>query len=224
MAYQYAYGNTSHIFGNYHGAPLNPLPDFFIRSYFLIQPAQKYYALTPVKAIYYNVNGKLGTIEDAIKAGTLAQNQVKIVYENGLEVAANINDTENFEVTLHGKKYLLPPEGFAVYLPGKIEAYSALNKAGKRVDYMQEGNLIYTANNPEVMEISAKYDYTLRKLDKALELTPAPFKKAEQVTWQVPFAGQAKVIGVDRKGRKLTEAQKLLVEMMSESPKKWGRE
>ncbi|MBE6381367.1 MAG: LamG domain-containing protein, partial [Lentisphaerae bacterium] len=52
LAYQYAYGNTAHIFGNYHGAPLSPLPDYFIRSYFLIQPAQKYYALTPVKAIY----------------------------------------------------------------------------------------------------------------------------------------------------------------------------
>ena len=207
LAYQYAYGNTAHIFGNYHGAPLSPLPDFFIRSYFLIQPAQKYYALTPVKSIYYNVNGKLGTIEDAIKAGTLAQNQVKIVYENGLEVAANINDTENFEVTLHGKKYLLPPEGFAVSLPGKIEAYSALNKDGKRSDYMREGDLVYVAGKPEVAEIDAQYDYTVVKNASSVELTPAPFKKAETVTLQVPFSGKVKVNGVDRSGKVLTAGE-----------------
>ena len=203
LAYQYAYGNTSHIFGNYHGAPLNPLPDFFIRSYFLIQPAQKYYALTPVKAIYYNVNGKLGTIEDAIKAGTLDRNQVKIVYENGLEVAANLNDTENFAVTLHGKKYLLPPEGFAVYLPGKIEAYSALQN-NKRVDFMCEGNLVYCAGNPANADLNAQYDYTLRKLGKALELTPAPFKKAETAAVTVPFSGKAKVVALDRKGKSIS--------------------
>ena len=200
LAYQYAYGNTAHIFGNYHGLPLNPLPDFFIRSYFLIQPAQKYYALTPVKEVLYNVNGKLGTIEKAIKAGTLGCNQVKIVYENGLEVAANLNDTENFAVTLHGKKYLLPPEGFAVCLPGKIEAYSALQN-NKRVDMMKEGDLIYCANNPAIAEISAKFDYTLRKSAKALELTPAPFKQAENVTLQVPFSGKAKITMLDRSGK-----------------------
>ena len=32
LAYEHIYGNIAHIFGNYHGAPLNPLPDYFIRS------------------------------------------------------------------------------------------------------------------------------------------------------------------------------------------------
>jgi len=205
LAYQHAYGNTGHIFGNYHGAPLSPLPDYFIRSYFLIQPAQKYYALTPIKDIFYNVNGKLGTLEDAIAADTLSCGQLKIVYENGLEVAANLNDKENFAVTLHGKKYVLPPEGFAAYLPGKIEAYSALNQAGKRADLMKEGNLIYCAGNPGIAEITAEYDYTLRTGKNTLELTPAPFKKAENVTLKVPFTGKVKITGMNRQGKKLSE-------------------
>ena len=205
LAYEHIYGNIAHIFGNYHGAPLNPLPDYFIRSYFLIQPAQKYYALTPIKDIFYNVNGKPGTLEEAIAADTLSCNQLKIVYENGLAVAANLNDKENFEVTLHGKKYILPPEGFAAYLPGKVETYSALNKAGKRSDLMKEGNLIYIAGNPDIAEISAQYDYTLRKKGETLELTPAPFKKAETVTLQVPFTGKAKVLSLDRKGKTLAQ-------------------
>ncbi len=205
LAYEHIYGNTGHIFGNYHGFPLSPLPDYLIRSYFLIQPAQKYYALTPIKDIFYNVNGKLGKLEDAIAADTLSCNQVKIVYTNGLEVAANLNDKENFEVTLHGKKYILPPEGFAAYLPGKVETYSALNKAGKRSDLMKEGNLIYIAGNPDIAEISAQYDYTLRKKGETLELTPAPFKKAETVTLQVPFTGRAKVLSLDRKGKTLAQ-------------------
>ena len=205
LAYEHIYGNTGHIFGNYHGAPLSPLPDYLIRSYFLIQPAQKYYALTPIKDIFYNVNGKLGKFEDAVAADTLSCNQVKIVYTNGLEVAANLNDKENFAVTLSGKKYILPPEGFAAYLPGKVETYSALNTAGKRSDLMKEGNLIYIAGNPDIAEISAQYDYTLRNKSNTLELTPAPFKKAETVTLAVPFTGKAKVIGVDRKGKQLSQ-------------------
>ncbi|MBE6366745.1 MAG: LamG domain-containing protein [Lentisphaerae bacterium] len=205
LAYQYAYGNTGHIFGNYHGAPLSPLPDYFIRSYFLVQPAQKYYALTPVKSILYNVNGLLKPLESAVAADTLDRNQVKIVYANGLEVAVNLNDKENFTVTLHGKEYVLPPEGFAAYLPGKLEAYSALNKAGKRSDLMQEGNLIYCAGITELEQIQSQYDYTLRTFGKTLELTPAPFKKPETVTLKLPFDGKAAVTGIDRQGKQLTQ-------------------
>ncbi|MBO5924170.1 MAG: hypothetical protein J6Q81_06610, partial [Lentisphaeria bacterium] len=65
--------------------------------------------------------------------------------------------------------------------------------------------LIYVAGNPDIAEISAKYDYTLRNKSGVLELTPAPFKEAETVTLTIPFSGKAKVIGVDRKGKELTK-------------------
>jgi len=203
LAYEYAYGSTGHLIGNYSGAPFKELPPMLLRSYFLIQPAQKHYAQVPIREIYYNVNGKLDTVEAAIKHGTLAQNQVKLVYENGLEVAANQNKTQNFEVTLHGKKYILPPHSFAAYLPGKLEAYSALNSAGERSDLMREGNLIFAVNPQNIEEIKAKHDYALRFKGNTIELTPTPFVAAETVSIKVPFSNSVKVESFDRSGKTL---------------------
>ena len=206
LAYEYAYGSTGHLFGIYYGAPYKEIPDTMIRSYFLIQPAQKYYALIPVKTVLYPVNGELAPVEAAIQAGTLRQNQVKIVYENGLEVGVNLNAEKDFTVTLNGKTYTLPPSGFAAYLPGKVEAYSARNRAGKRADLMKEGNFLFVANEPDQDEIKAEFDYTVRRLpDGTVELTPAPFKKAETVTLTVPFRNTTKVAGLNRDGKVLTE-------------------
>ncbi|MBE6380378.1 MAG: LamG domain-containing protein [Lentisphaerae bacterium] len=203
LAYEYAYGSTGHLIGNYSGEPFKELPPALLRSYFLIQPAQKHYAQVPIKDIFYNVNGKLDTVEAAIKHGTLATNQIKLVYENGLEVAVNQNKTENFAVTLNGKKYLLPPRGFAACLPGKVEAFSVLNSAGERSDLMREGNLIYAVNPQDIDEIKAKHDYALRYKGQIIELTPTPFVAAETVSIKVPFAGTAQVDTFDRKGNKL---------------------
>ena len=157
----------------------------------------------PIKDILYNINGKFGTVDDAIKAGTLATNQIKLVYENGYEVAVNMNEKANFAVTLNGKKYLLPPCGFAGYLPGKVEFYSALNKAGTRSNMMREGNLLYVVNPQDIEEIKGKYDYALRSKGNTLELTPTPFIKAETVAVKVPANKSVEVIAVDRSGKVL---------------------
>ncbi|MBE6368312.1 MAG: LamG domain-containing protein [Lentisphaerae bacterium] len=201
LAYEYAYGSTGHLLGIYSGAPFIQLPPVLLRSYFLIQPAQKHYALEPVKDIFYNVNGQLAPVEAAIKAGTLATNQVKLVYKNGLEVAVNLNKKANFKVELNGKSYLLPPRGFAAFLPGKVEAYSALNSAGKRSSLMREGNLIYAVNPQDIEEITAQHDYALRTFESMLELTPTPFVAAETVSLKVPFSGNAAVKLLDRSGK-----------------------
>ncbi|MBE6381276.1 MAG: hypothetical protein E7047_10150 [Lentisphaerae bacterium] len=202
LTYEHAYGNTGHLSGVYV-EPYTPVPNVVLRSYFLIQPAQKYYALTPIKAILYNVNGKLVSVDEAIKAGTLNNNQIKLVYENGYEVAANMNPQSNFEVTLHGKKYVLPYCGFAGSLPGKVEFYSALNSKGERTSVMREGNLIYAVNPQDIEELCAKHDYALRTKGKTLELTPTPYTADETVSVKVPFSGKAKVTALDRAGKTL---------------------
>jgi len=202
LTYEHAYGNTGHLSGVTF-LPYSPVPREILRSYFLIQPAQKYYALTPIKNILYNINGKFGTVDDAVKAGTLATNQIKLVYENGYEVAANMNPERNFEVALHGKKYVLPYCGFAAYLPGKVEVYSALNRAGERTSMMREGNLLYVVNPQDIAEINGKYDYALRSKGNTLELTPTPFIKAETVAVKVPANKSVEVIAVDRSGKVL---------------------
>lgn len=202
LTYEHAYGNTGHLSG-VTILPYRPVTREILRSYFLIQPAQKYYALTPIKNIWYNVNGKLGTVDDAVRAGTLATNQIKLVYANGYEAAANMNPDRNFEVVLHGKKYILPFCGFAACLPGKVEVYSALNQAGERTSVMREGDLVYAVNPQDIAELNARYDYTLRTKGKTLELTPAPFVRPETVKVKVPFDGQARVLCVDRQSKTL---------------------
>ena len=204
LSYEHAYGNTGHLSGIYV-TPHMPIPAPVLRSYFLIQPAQKYYALVPIKDILYNINGKFGTVDDAIKAGTLAANQIKLVYENGYEVAVNMNEKANFAVTLNGKKYLLPPCGFAGYLPGKVEFYSALNSAGTRSSMMREGNLLYVVNPQDIAEIKGKYDYALRSKGNTLELTPTPFIKAETVSVKVPAGKSVEVTAVDRSGKAISK-------------------
>ncbi len=210
LAYQYAYGNTGHIYGPYHGAPYDQgLPPFFIRSYFLIQPLQKFYALEPVKEILYNVNGTLGSVEKAIAADTLACNQVKLVYANGFEVAANLNAKENFEVALHGKKYVLPPDGFAAYLPGQAEAYSALVN-GKRSDFARTAELEYRdGESPTPGVVQAAHAYLLKVEPERLTVTPAPFQTAEKVVLDLrklpgwADATQVKIAGADMNGKTL---------------------
>ena len=181
LALQYIYGNTAHIYGPYHGEPYDKaLPDFVIRSYFLIQPLQEFYALVPVRDILYNVNGALKPVEDAIASGTLDRNQVKITYQNGLEVAANLHAKDNFKVKLHDREYFLPPDGFAAFLPGHAEAFSALID-GARSDFMSVASLEYRDGNADMGAIRAKHAYILKKSDKVLVLTPAPFQAAENV-------------------------------------------
>ena len=182
LAYEYVYGNTGHIYGPYHGEPYDKaIPSFMIQSYFLIQPLQQFYALEPVGEILYNVRGRLAPVEAAIQAGTLAANQVKIVYENGLEVAANLNPKENFAVELHGQKYLLPPDGFAALLPGKAEAFSALID-NRRTDFMRTATLEYSGGGKTPGAVTGSCAYILRKSSGELVLTPAPFTAAETVT------------------------------------------
>ena len=210
LAMQYAYGNTAHIYGPYHGEPYDKaLPNFVIQSYFLIQPLQEFYALEPVRDILYNVNGELAPVEKAIEAGMLSQNQVKITYRNGLEVAANLNEKENFKVKLHDREYLLPPDGFAAYLPGRAEAFSALID-GVRSDFMKVAALEYRDGKAAGGAVRAEHAYLLKKTAKELVLTPAPFVAAERVTVDL-----AQIPGWEKAAKVAVEAQDMAGKVLS---------
>ncbi len=181
LAYQFAYGNTAHLNGCYHGEPYSKaLPPYMIKSYFLIQPLQKFYALEPINEILYHVNGELAPIEKAIAASTIAQNQVKLIYQNNLQAAANLHAEDEFQVTLHGKQYRLPPDGFAVYLPSSCESYSIIQD-GRRHDFMWTEKLEYSDGLNKTAAVIGTQAYILRKTEEQLTLIPAPFMQAEKV-------------------------------------------
>ena len=210
LALEYAYGNIGHIASCYHGAPLVPVPGSMIRSYFLVQPMQKYYADVEIKEILYNVNGAYLPFEEAVRQGTLGRNQVKLVYENGFEAAANLNETENMDVTLNGRAFTLPPEGFAAMTAdGSAVAYSALQE-GRRVDMCRAGNLLYCDNGPGEALFKGKGAYIVRRQSRArLEILPAPFKGEETV--ELAFPGKQAVLEKYAKDGALLGTEKLAV-------------
>ena len=204
LCHEYAYGSIGHIQTCYHGAPVIPVPGSMIRSYFLIEPMQKFFSGVKIKDILYCVNGNFVPFEEALKANALQRNQVKLVYENGLEVAVNLNEKDNLKVTLCGKAFTLPPDGFAaVTADGKNMAYSAL-RDGRRVDFCQQGDFLYCDNAPEITDVKGNGAYTLRRNGKQLELTPAPFKESENVSVAVN-AKKVRVTKLARDGKKLGE-------------------
>lgn len=213
LAYEYAYGNTGHIYGGYHGSPYERAPDYMIKSYFMIQPMQRFYALIPAGRILYNVGGKLAPVEDAVKAGTLDNNQVKVSYANGAETAANLHSKDHFRVQLHDREFLLPPNGFAFYLPGKGLSYSALID-GVRADLTQAGDFFYADNFGAARQagfLTASEAYIVRPENGLLKVIPAPFRKKETIRLDLSAFPSLKqnhevtVISQDVHGRALKE-------------------
>ena len=206
LAYEYAYGSMGHIADCYFGTPFASATPAMIASYFLIQPMQKFYAGIEIKEILYNVDGQYLPFEAAVKAGTLSRNQVKLVYENGLEVAANLNDSENMDVTLNGLHFELPPDGFAAVTADQQNLACSALQDGQRVDMClctQDG-ILYCDNGPANPLLQAQYAYLLKRLpDNSLELTPAPFKAEETVTIAIKDAQTVTVERYTRDGKLL---------------------
>ncbi|MBR6471923.1 MAG: LamG domain-containing protein, partial [Victivallales bacterium] len=208
LAYEYAYGSIGHIADCYYGTPRPSATPAMIASYFLIEPMQKFYAGVKIKEILYNVDGQYLPFEAAVKAGTLSRNQVKLIYENGLEVAANLNASENMSVTLNGMPFELPPDGFAAVTADRQNLACSALQNGQRVDMClctQDG-LLYCDNAPANPLLHANGAYLLKRLsDNIMELTPAPFTAEETVDIAIDaatvvvehYARDGKLLGTD---------------------------
>jgi len=204
LAMEIAYGNTGHLFGAecYGNAPPNQIKPELLKSYFMIQQLQQYYANIPVEMIRYNSDGKLLTIEEAIPTGALKNNQVYIKYQNGLEVYLNHNAGQNWNVVVSGKQYVLPPDGYVCLLPEKILEYSALVD-GRRVDYVSGPQYAYCNGGGiehDFGSIKAAYSYLIKHDRDALWVIPEPFTKKDIITLDLkklaPTLAQAESIEI----------------------------
>ena len=99
----------------------------------MIQQLQSYYCKALIKNIQYaNKEGKLLDVSAAIATDALKRSQLKLEYNNGLEIWVNGSKEETWK-TPHAE---LPPSGYYAKLPnGELEVFSAL-KNGKRGDYV----------------------------------------------------------------------------------------
>lgn len=119
--------------GGYLGGWNQPFDKYSIRSYFMIHQLQSNYGKALIKNISYaNDKGELLDVSAAVATDAYKRTQLKLEYDNGLEIWVNGNKEETWETP----NATLPPNGYYAKLPdGTLEVFSALNN-GKRGDYV----------------------------------------------------------------------------------------
>ena len=119
--------------GGYLGGWRQPFDNYSIRSYFMIQQLQSYYCKALIKDIRYaESKGKLLDVSAAIATGAISRSQLKLEYDNGLEIWVNGSKDETWKTPFAE----LPPSGYYAKLPdGELVVFSAF-KNGKRADYV----------------------------------------------------------------------------------------
>ncbi len=117
------------------------LPDFaewglpaVVKTYYLLQKLQTYYLGSPVASINYHYNGNLLDTTEALISGAHDHSQVRIVYENGLQVCVNGGWENNWTFEHAGETITLPPASFWAHAPDGLLVYSADTGSG-RIDF-----------------------------------------------------------------------------------------
>lgn len=119
--------------GGYLGGWRQPFDAYSVRSYFMIQQLQASYCKALIKSIHYaNGKGELLDVSAALATNAHKRSQLKLEYDNGLEIWVNGSKEETWK-TPHAE---LPPSGYYAQLPDEnLEVFSALQN-GKRGDYV----------------------------------------------------------------------------------------
>lgn len=188
LATQIVYGNMGHLWdgslfigGAIYLKDLNIRP--ILKSYFMMQQLQRYYAMIPVDSIRYNDNGRLVSTSAAIATEAYKDSQVYVKYENGLQVYVNRNQQKIWEISINGQAYHLPPNGYVASLPNRILEYSSIVN-NHRVDYVKGENYTYCDGRgtaTDFGDIVAAHSYLLKQTGKTTWLTPTPFVEAESI-------------------------------------------
>jgi len=213
VASEIAYGSTGMVYGRSWLPPHPQRIEHFLKSYFLIRQLQEHYAATPVERIGYNSAGRVVPTEEAIRSDAYRSNQVHLVYANGLEIYVNRNASENWTVSLNGRTYVLPPDGFVCERRGELLEYSALVD-GRRVDYVEGALYTYFDGGGKTMDfgrVSGAQAYVLRKEAEGFRLVPAPFRGEDTVRIALellglPAAATPEVSVRDEEGKSLRPA------------------
>ena len=100
----------------------------------MLQNLQTHYLRVAVDSIEYHHNDQFLTPNDALLSGGYAQGQIKVTYENGLEIHVNLGWEESWAVQKGETTYTLPPGSFCAWNDADLLVYSADTGSG-RIDY-----------------------------------------------------------------------------------------
>ena len=137
------------LFGN--GGYLFYYPGMYVvTECLLVGTLQRYYALQPIREVYYWKDGGWQTLPQLVAAGIDplpvpwapqpdCLKRIQIHYANGLRVVVN-RLAEEFSVRVEGQVIVLPRSGWVAWMPeGQLLAYSAYAPGTrKRVDFLHD--------------------------------------------------------------------------------------
>jgi len=164
--------------------------DGTLKSYFLLQALQQRYTMVPVKRIGYFDGGKIVDSSTALITDAYKRRQSNILYENGLEVWANLSPEHEWVVRVDGKDYRLPSYGFVARKPDDILAYSAI-VGDTRHELVQCRDYLYLDSRDQIVRtpmIAARGAVSVKHDGKAAwRIIPAT--KCEEVTVSTDWLG-----------------------------------
>jgi hypothetical protein len=113
-----------------------------LRTWYLLSPLQRLYAMAPVAAIAYRdpVSGQMLDSSAALRTGVYRQSQVQVRYATGLELQVNGSLTESWPTKRGDRDLALPPSGFLGAGPAGVLVYSGLVGTA-RADYSAFGEV-----------------------------------------------------------------------------------
>jgi len=126
--------------------------NYFVKEYYIFSKLQELYLSSDVVSIEYYLNNNFLDLSGTLKTfnsqneqnNFFNDSQIKMTYENGLEVYVNRNHAIDWMVSVNGQTYYLPPNGWiASHASTGFLIYSALvddngnpSASGHRVDYV----------------------------------------------------------------------------------------
>jgi hypothetical protein len=141
-----------------------------LSEYYLLQPLQSQYLTTDPISIRYRSGTQMLTLSQAIHAGVDFVNaQLHISYANGLELFVNRHQSTNWTVSVGGRSFELPPNGWVAVNPslssdfrsptkfGSPESatdfleFSALLPDGARADYVRSPATVFARSRDGIL-------------------------------------------------------------------------
>ena len=113
-----------------------------VKSYYMLRELQKHYLRVPVRSIAYCHNDQFLETNDALLSGAFAQGQVRVTYDNGLEVYANLGWEQPWTVHRSDVAYHIPPGSFCAWQDSSLLVYSADAGLG-HIDYVSCADYLF---------------------------------------------------------------------------------
>jgi hypothetical protein len=136
LAATIAYGHIGWLVEEAHGIRQT------CRSYYMLQPLQKRYAMRKPKEIRYGTQGGLVDSSEAFRSGQWRMSRLFIHYPNDLRIWVNGHSTETWHVDDGNRTHELPPFGWLAQSPDGFYECSE-SRDGRRYDHVSAPDLVF---------------------------------------------------------------------------------